>query len=109
MIIWSGWGILFPVLYIFSLIITESVINSLTNDPTYYATHGLPKIIGGLLGSLLVWLLVKWLEKKPKRVVIDKQTGKEFVLENKNSLFFIPANYWPIILVAISFILFFVK
>ena len=39
-----------------------------------------------------------------ERVVIDKQTGKEFLLSERHTLFWIPIKYWTFIIIGYAIV-----
>lgn len=47
------------------------------------------------------------LSTQPERTVIDKETGKEFVLAvAPHDLFFVPVKYWPWLLMGLGVLFF---
>jgi hypothetical protein len=53
-----------------------------------------------IVSAAICWFLGDYLRKRPGRVVIDKQSGKEFTLNKAHTLFLIPVRWWaPILLV----------
>ena len=109
MIVWSGFGFLISMIGFGCLIITEMSTRAFFNDPTYYQTHGWPKLVGFWIAAVLVYLLARTLDRQPGRVVIDKETGKEIILKKRHSLFFTPARYWPYIFAGLGLVFLFVK
>jgi hypothetical protein len=94
-----GFGIAVVGLAFLALILTEVGVERIFSDDQYYQDHGWPKFLGLVVAAALVWLLSNHLEKRPARIVIDKNTGQELKLNNKHDLFFVPMRYWPAILV----------
>lgn len=103
MIIWSGFGILTPIIAVFNLVLVEYSVNHIFNNPTYYEQHGWPKFIALAISGALSFLVGRALNKKQK-VYIDKETGKDVVLKPRNSFFFINMEYWAIIFPIIGLI-----
>ena len=99
MIVWRGFGVAVVGLTFAALLMTELGVESFAGNDAYYQQHGWPKLLALLLAAGMVWLLSNRLEKRPARVVIDKETGHEFAVRNKHDLFFVPLRYWPPILV----------
>jgi hypothetical protein len=104
MIISNGWGFLVAVIVFGCSLLMELATESLYGDDTYYQTHAWPLSVALLAAAVLVELLGRYLDRRPKRVVIDKATGEELVLGERNDLFFIPVRYWPAILTVVSLI-----
>jgi hypothetical protein len=106
MIIWSGLGFLVAVV-VFALSLIANLIINVTLGDGYYTQHRWPLALS-LLGSALVcWFLGDHLRKRSGRVVIDKQTGKEFVVnQSQHTLFFVPMHWWGPLLGGIAMVVF---
>lgn len=102
MIIWSGRGFLIAVLAFASCLGTQLVASQITGDQGYYEKH--PWLIGVAMvaAALILWLVGRWVFPSKGRWVVDKETGQELQLEGKHSLFFIPARWWPLILLIVG-------
>lgn len=108
MIIWKGLGFLVAVITFLLSLVMEVVTESITNNEMYYQENSLPLAIAILLSGIINGVLGKRLNKQKARTLIDKETGEEVILKNDHSLFFIPMEYWGIILcVGAVLILFF--
>lgn len=95
MIVWSGLGFLVGVIGFGSLILTELVSEEITGDERYYQDHGWVILIGMWFAAAMTQILHRWLVTRDGRVVIDKETGEEFILAGTHSFFFIPTKWWP--------------
>lgn len=103
MIIWKGFGILVVIIAILSIAIVQLVARAATNDPHFGETH---HWVGGLaliIAAVPVFFVGRYFNTRPGRVVIDKATKRELVIRRTHSLFFIPMEYWAIILPLIGF------
>jgi hypothetical protein len=109
MIIWTGVGFIVAVVAFLMLVLAEFSVEAFFKDESYYQTHGWPKLFAFAVAGFIVLLLGKRLNKKAGKVVIEKETGKELVLNKKHSLFFIDIEYWGYILFALGLIFLFVK
>jgi tryptophan-rich sensory protein len=109
MIIWKGWGILVAVIFFAIGALVGLFTQSFFHNPYYYEENGWPKFLTFSLAAGAVWYLAHYLNKKPGRVVIDKETSQEITLKPQHDLFFIKLEYWPYILFLIGVILLFVK
>jgi hypothetical protein len=107
MVIWSGFGFLVAAITFLLLLIAEYVTESLFRDESYYQAHGWPKLLAFFLASAVIWPLGLYLNRKPGKVMIEKETGKE-VLRPKHTFFFIRMEYWGPILVVLGIIFLFV-
>lgn len=101
LLIWQGLGFLVPVIVLVSFGLLAALSPSdMSNTPQYIYT-----IIGTiifLVDAAIIWYIAKKLDEKPGRVVIDKKTGREFVLKGKHTFFFIPLKYWPYVIVGMN-------
>jgi hypothetical protein len=109
MIIWSGLGIVVALIVFVCLLAVEALTETAFADSSYYQIHGWPKLLGFLLAAAAVWGLNDWLEKRPGKVVIEKDTGREIVLKPRHALFFVPMRYWPYILCALGLVFLFIR
>ena len=102
MIIWSGKGILTLLILIFGIGISQSVyetISGLKPDQQDGDLMWACSFLIGLIGNLF---LSRYLDKKPKRIVIDKETGQELELDQNGTLFFISIQKWTVIYAIMS-------
>ena len=91
MIIWSGLGILIPLVAIVGLV-AGTVLGTALGFPV--AGIGL----GFLLAATGNWGLWKLVYPETPKVLIDPATGQQVVINPKHGLFFIPARAWTWIL-----------
>jgi len=109
MIIWQGRGFLVAVI-IFGFSLIMNLIFNATYGAGYYDHHKWPFAVSLIDSAIACWFLGNYLRKKSDRIVIDKQTGKEFrINQSKHALFFIPMQYWGPILLVCAAILFAVE
>ncbi|HEY4416167.1 MAG TPA: hypothetical protein VGO57_10780 [Verrucomicrobiae bacterium] len=104
-IIWTGKGYLvFVIVFVGSLLanfITDSKMGA-----GYYDHHKWPLAISLLVSALICGSLGDYLRKRSGRVVIDKETGRELVInESRPTLFWIPMHWWGAILFVVAVIL----
>jgi len=95
MMIWSGLGILVPVIAAICIFAADSL--------------GWPKSIFLFIGAIAVTAIGLYLNRLPGRTVIDKATGKEIVLKKKHTFFFVPVVYWGAVLAAFAVYYLFAK
>lgn len=103
MIIWSRLGFLVAVITFLLLLIAEYVTEALFRDESYYQDHGWPKLLAFFLAGVVIWPLGTYLNRKPRKVMIEKETGKEVSMSD-HSFFFIRMEYWSPILFALGII-----
>jgi len=104
MIIWSGLGVLVPVIAGICLFLMNAIVGS-----TAFNSQGWPKTVALLVAAGIVSLVGYKIQQQPGRVVIDKATGREVMLKRRHSVFFVPVLYWGPILAVIGIILLFTK
>jgi hypothetical protein len=99
-IIWTGKGYLVFVI-VFACSLIANLISNAEVSSGYYDHHKWPFAVSLLVSAAICWSLGDYLRKRSDRVVIDKQTGREFVLnQSRHTLFWIPMHWWgPILLV----------
>jgi len=101
MIIWSGFGVLAPIIAIFCLVITQYVAESISSNPDVWSQNPWIAFLSSCIAGLLCFAISKLLNKKQGKVVIMKETGEERLLKPNHSFFFIPLGFyiviWPVI------------
>jgi hypothetical protein len=95
MIIWSGVGILIPLVAVFGIIV-GSVLGGALGMPVVGAGFGF------LLAAAGNWGLWKLVYPKTPRILVDPATGRQVVQNPKHGLFFIPAKAWTWILAILA-------
>jgi hypothetical protein len=109
MIIWRGKGIVVAIITFGCLVLTELITRSVFGDERYYQTHGWPKVAGFWLAAGLVFALRSWLGGRQERTLVEKETGKEIKLSSEGALFFVTVRFWPLILLGLGVVFFFVR
>ncbi len=104
-ILFQGLGFLVAVIVIGCSLIANLVFNQEAGEG-YYDHHKWPFAVSLVFSAVICWLLGNFLRKRPGRVLIDKKTGKEFTLNRKHTLFFIPMHWWAPILLVLALMLF---
>jgi len=104
-IIWNGLGYLVAVI-VFGLSLAGNLLCNSLYGEAYYDNHKWPFALSLLCSALCCWFLGNYLRKRSDKVVIDKQTGKDIVInQSRHSLFFIPMHWWAPILAGIGLVL----
>lgn len=109
MIIWRGKGIVIAVIAFGCLILSEFLAEAAFRDDTYYQTHGWPKLAGLWLAALIVYKLWPWLGVQSRSMVVDSSAGQQVRFTSEGALFFVPARYWPQVLLVLGLIFSFVR
>jgi len=108
MIIWNGLGFLVAII-VFGFSLATNLIFNAWWGQGYYDAHKWPFAISLFLSAIVCWLLGSILRKRASQVVIDKETGKEMVINRSiHRLFFIPMHIWGPILAIMGLVLLFV-
>ena len=98
MIVWSGRGILIVVILIATLFLGFWIF------PEHMAGHAF--VFAGLVTAIFCWLAgIAW-NVKSDRIFIDEETGERILIKGGgHNLFWIPMQYWSIILTVLSIII----
>lgn len=110
MLIWRGYGIMVVVFAAVGLVAGKAFNENFWGSPVPVDKKQWGELFGMLLAAALVYGF-HYVTQRPsdRRVVIDKQSGKEEILEKKHDLFFVPIKYWSIILLGLGVMSFFRK
>lgn len=101
-IVWSGWGILVPVLNFLAFVgflFTSEALRPLRPAGAFGAAVN-PMLAGvwGLLAAGALFAIARKLEAHEPRVLVDQKTGQQVVFRRSaGSFFFVPTRYWAII------------
>lgn len=108
-IIWTGKGYLVFVIAFGSSLIAN-LISNVVIGPGYYDHHKWPLGVSLIVSASICWSLGDCLRKRSDRVVIDKETGREFVInQSRHTMFWIPMHWWGPILFVCALISFAVE
>jgi len=101
MIIWKGWGISALLIPLILSLLAQTFFDSVYGAGFYKASQwAMPLVI--LLSALPVYIMGDKLNNKPGRVVIDAQTNERIELKKTHSMFWLPLQYWSILIISIS-------
>lgn len=98
MIFWEGMGFLVVVFVFACAIVVSQVLNQITGSDLYWHTHDWVVGISILPAAVLSWFVGKFLASYKAKILIEKETGKEIIIEPNHSLFFIKLKWWGPIL-----------
>ena len=97
MIIWSGWGILVPVVAIIGFMVGIPVGVAVSGGDTHLGVI-IGFVVGGLLSGVGIFALAKAIEQGTEHRYTDHLNGRLVVIRgNAGSLFFIPSRFWAFI------------
>jgi hypothetical protein len=97
MIISSGKGFLTLLVLVAGIAASQALYEMVSGLKPEEQDHDLMWACSFLIGALGNFFFARYLDKKPKRMVIDKQTGDEFALDEDGTLFFIRVRKWTLI------------
>ncbi len=96
LIFWNGWGgIMAPALFMATLILTRVAVDGIWGEG-YFSSQVWTWQLGVVLASLAVsgfGLLVN----RRRTLLIDEETGSVLDFHPRHSLYFIPVQYWGLI------------
>ncbi len=98
MLVWTGWGILVPVIGFICALATEAATRTFTGDEAYYGEHGWLILVALFSAGVIVFFLGRYLNLRPGKHLIDTDTGEEIEQRKSHTFFFIPMQYWGFIL-----------
>ena len=103
-IIWRGLGWLVAVIVFGFSLAANFAFNAIYGEG-YYDQHKWPFALSLFLSATACWFLGNYLKTRSDRVAIDKETGKEFVVnQSRHALFFLPMHLWAPVLALIAVI-----
>jgi hypothetical protein len=99
-IVWTGYGFLVAVFVFGFSLIANLITNSVTGGPAYWDAHKWPVAVSLFISAITCWLMGCFFRNRNARSLIDPKNGKEVVLRESHTLFFIPMIWWgPILIV----------
>lgn len=104
MIIWSRFGILAPIMLGISFISINSLTTKYFLNPNYYKENWWPDFLAFVMTGTLCFLMGKFLNRKPGKIYVDKETNEEVLVKPYDSFFFIRLEYWGILFPIIGLI-----
>lgn len=107
-LIWKGLGFLAIFITGFSMIGIQSVVDSIFGTD-YWKNNVWPLSLSLIISGIICCVLGQYLNNRPGKIVIDKETGEEIELRKTHSFFFIPLQYWGFIWCAAAIIAFILK
>ncbi len=103
-LIWEGWGFLVAVFAFGISLIANLIADYTTGSRTYWATHKWPLATSLFISATVCWFVGNYLRNLKARVLLDPKTGREVILRQSHTFFFIPVMWWGPILAAFGLI-----
>ena len=108
MVIWQGAGfagVLFPIIL---LLAGQYGLDAVMGDG-YYSSHSWAPASLLAIAALAVWAFGATLNKRPGRELVDPQTQEKVVLKEKHTIFWMPLQYFAIVILAFAAFMLFGK
>lgn len=101
MIIWKGWGILALLIPLVISVAVGAGVDYYYGENFYKnSTWAMPIVLG--FSAIIVFFVGRKVNNKLGRILIDPENNEEIELKTTHSMFWIPLQYWGIIILAIS-------
>lgn len=99
MIVWSGRGILAPLVFIASMFLFVILLGESSIKPEY------PFIAAFTITGFFSYFMGKKWNTQEGRTFIDKASGQEVTIRPNHSLFWIPMQYWGFISIGLAIVI----
>ena len=107
MIVWSGRGAAVPVITFACLLLTELSTRAYFQDDHYYQAHGWPKLVAFAASAVIVGALS--IQREGELSADHPAAVKRSFFRSGDSLFFVPARLWPLILLGLGVLFYFLR
>jgi len=105
MIVWKGWGFLGLVIPLACSLLMQFGVDSYYGDG-FYSEASWPLPLALLLSSVLVFVSGYKLNSNEGRILLDPETNEKVLLKTTHSMFWIPMQYWSVIIIGLSVMLY---
>ncbi len=102
LVVWRGLGWLVPVVAFAALILSQLAVDAVYGEGFYTATAW-PKQVAFIVAAFAISILGIYLNHMKRQMLIDEETGEVVGKAPSHSLFFIPIEYWAIVVLALLF------
>ena len=103
MIFWRRKGIAVLASLFLGLVLGKYLIEFTGTESSAFMRDCMPFFIGAALNFIATKLLIP----EGERILVDEETGQEFVYKDNSSLYGIPNKYWTPIIAAVGIVLYF--
>jgi len=100
--IWRGAGGLAILIPIAACLIMNFGTAKAFNETTYFQENLWPKVAALWLTAIVSWFVGRYLNTRPARTLIDRNTGQEVSERLVHDFIFIRLEYWGLIFAAIG-------
>lgn len=98
MLIWQGWGIMVVGIVIGCSLMVYALLEAITGSTVYWRSHDWPVGVTLLVAGVLCWATGPFLSQRNAKILLDPQTGKQVVVGESHTFFFMPVHWWGPIL-----------
>jgi hypothetical protein len=102
MIIWRGWGFLVAVFAFGASLAMELITESMMGDDDFYQREAWPLAVAFVVAGVVTWFVGQTLNARSSRTASDTVPGGERTTSAAHSLFFVPMQYWGVLLIALA-------
>lgn len=95
MILWTGWGILAIVIFLAIGAPMQLFVES-SFGAAYYKAHSWPGVLACLMAAPPIWFIGRWLNRE------QIESTDEFRQTGRHTFFFIPMEYWALVVLALG-------
>ena len=108
MIIWQGLGFLAAVIPFVVLVLTQLGVDAIAGEG-YYTVNDWTHLLAVLIAAPMVGGFGYYLNRQPGKVLIDPETNQKVELKRRHTLFWIPMEYWSIVILALGLVMMFAR
>lgn len=102
LIVWRGLGWLVPIIVFAALILLQLSVDAVYGEG-FYTANAWPKQAAFIVAAISVGLLGFYLNHRKRQILFDEETGEALGKAPAHALFFIPIEYWAVIVLALLF------
>jgi hypothetical protein len=104
--LFTGWGPIVLVVFFIIVFGAQRLFWSWTGEGRYFFKHPFTGLLIFASAGAVVWLLGRFMNRRPVHVEELDQRGRKLVAKPRHSICFIPAEYWgPILFVVFASII----
>ena len=101
-VIWRGAGGAVIIIGIVVCLLLNIVTSAVYHQNDYFSAHLWPKVAALWITGASCWFLGRYLNGRPPRVVMNRETGREDLVKPNHHLMFVKLEYWGPIFFAVG-------
>ena len=102
LIVWRGYGWLVPVVVFAALLLSQLSVDAIYGEG-FYTANAWPKQVAFVAAGFLVGAIGFYLNHIKRQLLVDHETGEPVGKAPSHTLFFIPIEYWAVIVLVLFF------